>query len=226
MFRFGQKLQIFIFGLTVGLLIGCLIFIFKLDDYFAKFSFSDSKNKGTVIEEVVKPEPEQVISKENNKQTNKTAKAKTSNPQDSLASNSGSSINNTFLEEAEENINVLKEELIGVKNIVVKDFDNSKLYKNSSDSLISVMSGINEGKRNDFFMIEFWKTPLNSKGYKMSRNRLLIYGLPEKEDVSIVKMDDNYYFKNNATIYKINYSNEFKPMEKITEGPILEKFNL
>ncbi len=226
MFRFGQKLQIFIFGLTVGLLIGGLIFIFKLDDYFAKFSFSDSKNKGIVVEEVVGAETQQANSEENNKQVKKVNKAKAATTTDSSnASPATNDILSAAPTDSEENINVLKEELVGVKNIVVKDLDNSRPYKNSSDSLLSVMSGINEPKKNDFFMIEFWKTPLNSKGYKMSRNRVLIYGLPEKADVSMVKMDDNYYLKNNSAIYKLNYSTEFKPMERITEGPILDKFN-
>ncbi len=224
MFRFGQKVQIFIFGLTVGLLIGSLIFILKLDDYFTKFSFSNNKSNSYVVEETTLPAPEnktQAPQKQAKKSTKTRVQTVTDTPATSASLNAVD--NGGFT--GEENINVLKEELIGIKNVVVKDFDNSRQYKSSSDSLLSAMSGINEARKNDFFMIEFWKTPLNSKGYKMTRNRLLVYGLQETPDIALIKIDDNYYLKSNSAIYKLSYSAEFKPMERTTEVAVLDKFN-
>ncbi|MFL5753605.1 MAG: hypothetical protein ACJ76F_09375 [Bacteroidia bacterium] len=58
----------------------------------------------------------------------------------------------------------------------------------------------------------------------MSRNRVLVYGLTDKPDVALVKVSDNYYLKNNSMVYKLNYSTEFRPMERVTENTILEKF--
>jgi hypothetical protein len=226
MFRFGQKLQIFIFGLTVGLLIGFLFFIFKLDDYFAKISFSDNKTNTTIIEQVI---PENTTAKNDLKEAADLKKPtpKSKPVTDSAVKENGSTLafeNSSLQLENQETINVLKEELVGVKNIYLKDFDNNRLYKSSKDSLLSVVSGVTEPKKNDFFMVEFWKTPLNSKGYKMTRNRVLIYGLTDKSDVALVKVSDNYYLKNNSVVYKLNYSTEFKPMERVTENNILEKF--
>ena len=121
----------------------------------------------------------------------------------------------------EENISILKEELIAVKNIRVKcdaDVSSSK-----SDSVLSEISGI-QNRSGDFMMIEFWKTPLNSKGYKMSRNKLVLYGA-NVQDLDVVKLDNNFYLKNNNSAYRLEYSNEFKRMEAVTEREILARLN-
>lgn len=226
MLRFGQKLQIFIFGLTVGLLVGCLFFIFKLDDYFSKFSFSGNKNTTKIIEQVVSESDANKTPVKEDKVFKKPAPKNRPSGDSSIKENSGAlTFENSSLQlENPETINVLKEELVGVKNIYLKDFDSNRNYKSSSDSLLSTVSGISEPKKTDFFMVEFWKTPLNSKGYKMTRNRVLVYGLTDKPDIALVKVSDNYYLKNNSMVYKLNYSTEFKPMERVTENAILEKF--
>ncbi len=224
--RFSKKIQLFVFGLSVGLLVGCLFFIFKLDDFFSKASLFEKENKASVTEELVLNEN----NKTNSKNHSSISIERPSDPvaNDTNAKEIGASADKsyTFTQEDEENINVLKEELIGVKNINVKDIEGGSDYKSISDSVLTVMSGISANKKSDFFMVEFWKTPLNSKGYKMTRNRVLIYGLKENADLSMVKLDDEYYLKNNSEIYKLNYSTDFKPMEKVYESAVLQKLKL
>jgi Sec-independent protein translocase protein TatA len=73
MSKFRDKLQTFVFGLSVGLLIACLFFIFKLDDYFRKIDFSILNQKKNVSEEVVpaKTEKETGEAKKDEKPQNK-----------------------------------------------------------------------------------------------------------------------------------------------------------
>jgi hypothetical protein len=123
---------------------------------------------------------------------------------------------------SDEKISVLKEELVGVKNIKVRGAEPEK--KNKIDSLASVVSGIYESGFSEFLVVEFWKTPLNSKGYKMSRNKIVLYGLPE-QNVDVVKLNDSYYLKNNNLVYKLSYSNEFRKMERVNETSILDRMN-
>ena len=52
---FKEKLQIFVFGLSIGLLAGCLFFIFKLDSYVRKIDMSILTQKQNVSEQVVSP---------------------------------------------------------------------------------------------------------------------------------------------------------------------------
>lgn len=222
--RFSQKVQVFIFGISLGLLIGCLFFIFKLDDFFSKASLFEKENKAKVHEELVQTnESEKAVSEK--KKENKKNKTISSNSDSNLISSYSNTNNNEVTASDEENINVLKEELVGVKNLYLKDYDANSGFKSISDSALTAMSGITANKKNEFFMIEFWKTPLNSKGYKMTRNRVLIYGLKEKEDLTLIKLNENYYLKNNSEVFKLNYSPDFKPMDRVNETSILQKFN-
>lgn len=224
--RFSQKVQIFIFGISLGLLIGCLFFIFKLDDFFTKVSLFEKDTKAKVHEEIVKEDDKSTNEKNNslNKEKKKVKEITTNSDSNITSSYSNTNENNTVVSD-EESINVLKEELIAVKNLYLKDFDANSGYKSISDSTLTAMSGISSSKKNEFYMIEFWKTPLNSKGYKMTRNRILIYGIKEKEDLTLVKLNDNYYLKNNSEVFKLNYSADFKPMERVSENAILQKLN-
>lgn len=223
MSKFREKIQIFIFGLSVGLLAACLFFIFKLDDFFRKMDFSALSQKKNITEEVVTAKSE----KENN-ETKKEGKSETKKTEISSTKKTNESglafnnINDSTFQDSE-TYRVLKEELISVKNIYVKVLS-PKEKTSATDSLIASLAGVSTPDDKEFFMIEFWKTPLNSKGYKMTRNRLVIYGYAENADVSIIKLNENYYLRNNNLFYKLSYSSEFKSLERAPETDIAGKF--
>ncbi len=218
--RATQKLQIFILGLTIGLLAGGLFFILKLDDYFTQFSFSTSKNNASITEEKVENVKERLTTETGSVLSVKKTKMAPGQPDTSLEVKATLTASSAV---SAESITVLTDELISVKNITVKDLNPS--IKNSNDSLLAALSDIQEPSKTDFFMIEFWKTPLNSKGYKMSRHRLLLYGLQENADLSIIKHENNYYLRNNIAVYRLDYTADFRPLEKVADDIILEKFN-
>ncbi|MGZ3866987.1 MAG: hypothetical protein ACXVNR_11675 [Bacteroidia bacterium] len=173
--------------------------------------------KKNISEEVVKPKTEE--GKEEKQTTKKTEVPvkKTNTLSVSYSTNDSSYASG-------ENYRVLKEEMVSVKNVYVKILE-PKEKTGSSDSLIASLAGITNPDEKDFFMIEFWKTPLNSKGYKMTRNRILIYGYNDNVDVCIIKLNDNYYLRNNSQVYKLNYSSDFKPLERVDDAAVAGKFN-
>ena len=175
--------------------------------------------KQNVSEQVISPnkinDENKTEDKSNNKPNSKKENTESNKNQSLLSFNDGT--DSSYIKS--DNYQVLKEELIAVKNIYVKTI--TPIEKTSStDSLAASLAGVTTPAAEEFFMIEFWKTPLNSKGYKMTRSRLLIYGYPEKADLALIKRNDNYYLRNNNLVYKLNYSSEFKPMERTTETGI------
>jgi hypothetical protein len=230
MARFREKISPFVFGLSVGLLIGCAIFIFKLDDYIRNFRFAevnkpefeettDLRETGTEKKELKKKTASSAeVSVRDKKEAGRDSSSKIMRTQ---GSDSGA-VMSTSQFVADQNISVLKEELIAVKNIRVKsEIDNKS---NKKDSLAAAVAGVVEKASGDFMMIEFWKTPLNSKGYKMSRNKIMVYGLPEQE-IDVVKIDDAYYLRHADAVYRLSYTNEFRKMEKVSEPAVLARLN-
>ena len=222
---FKEKLQIFVFGLSVGLLVACLFFIFKLDSYVRKFDISLLTQKQNITEQLVNPDKTEDVMKAGKENvTNKLSSKKesTSNAKNQSLISFNDVTDSSYINS--DNYQVLKEELISVKNIYVKTI--TPVEKTSpSDSLAALLAGVTTPSAEEFFMIEFWKTPLNSKGYKMTRSRLLIYGFPEKNDLALIKKNENYYLRNNNMVYKLNYSSEFKPMERSSGNDVSGIFN-
>jgi hypothetical protein len=59
----------------------------------------------------------------------------------------------------------------------------------------------------------------------MTRNRVILYGLSDFSSITIYKVDDNYYLKNDDVVYKISSGTEFKPMELVNDSQLLAKIN-
>ena len=220
---FRDKITPFVFGLSIGLLAACLFFIFKLDTYIRKIDLSALTQKNRVTEQVVVPAApaEKPAQRKTEQRTRKDED--TATPNRSLSDRERESIMDSSYSSTE-NYRVLKEELQSVKNIYVRDLAPRERTK-TRDSLIASMAGVSLPDDKEFFLVEFWKTPLNSKGYRMTRGRLLIYGFTEGQDLELVKQNDKYYLRNNKIVYTLSFSAEFKPMERATESELSGKFN-
>lgn len=209
--RFKYKIPPFVFGVSIGLLAGIAFFIFKIDDYLKKFNKPNIDNIKIVEQIVPAPSPEK-------------KKASTSREKKlSININDSPNINYNEVDELlkEEDINVAQEELLSVKNIKVIDLDGIS----KKDTLTGQLAGVSSSDYPNMFFVEFWKTPLNSKGYRMTRNRVILYGLSDFSSITIYKVDDNFYLKNDDVVYKISSGTEFKPMELVHDTDLLAKIN-
>lgn len=210
--RFKRKIPSFVFGVSIGLLIGVAFFIFKIDDYLKRLNKPKIDNI-KITEQVISSDKKQDEKDQGNSKTKKT-----------INTNASPNINykevDAMLNE-DENITVAQEELLSVKNIKVIDLDATV----KKDTLTGQLAGISNTEFPNMFFVEFWKTPLNSKGYRMTRNRVILYGLSDFSSVTIYKVDDNYYLKNDDLVYKISSGTEFKPMEVVNDSQLLAKIN-
>ncbi|MES2131825.1 MAG: hypothetical protein V4506_05700 [Bacteroidota bacterium] len=211
--KFKYKIPPFVFGVSIGLLVGVAFFMFKIDDYIKKINRPTIDNIKIV---------EHTVSEDSH--TNKEAKAKTEYEHKATINTKNSpNINYSEVDALlkEEAIHVAQEELLSVKNIKVINLD----VKSKKDTLTGQLAGVTSADYPNMFFVEFWKTPLNSKGYRMTRNRVILYGLSDFSSITIYKVDDNYYLKNDDVVYKISSGTEFKPMELVNDTELLAKIN-
>ena len=211
--RFKYKIPPFVFGVSIGLLAGIAFFIFKMDDYLKRFNKPDIDNI-KIVEQTISNSSENKDSKESNSKSEKKSIINTKN---------SPNINYNEVDALlrDDDIKVAQEELLSVKNIKVINLDtDSKL-----DTLTGQLAGVTSSDYPNLFFVEFWKTPLNSKGYRMTRNRVILYGLSDFSSITIYKVDDNFYLKNDDVVYKISSGTEFKPMELVHDSDLLAKIN-
>ncbi len=71
------------------------------------------------------------------------------------------------------------------------------------------------------YQLEFWKSPVNFKGYKMSKAKIVLFGIDDPESVKIYSVDNILYISNSQNIYKIESTDEFLSLNKIRDNTIL-----
>jgi len=133
------------------------------------------------------------------------------------------------LQNKDSNIVVMTNQLVSVKSVAISTLDslsNSGRVNRKSDSVIAAMSNVSEEQDPHYYRIEFWQSPLNFKGYKMSKGKIILYGINSNTDTRLVKWDDGYYLMTNQVVYKVEYTDDYKPFEKVMDKTVLKKITL
>lgn len=209
--RFTRKIPTFVFGLSIGLLVGVGFFVFKINDIFNKMKDS-AKSQITVVEQPIKNADKEEDEKSKNKERFKINLGKTSRV-------NYSEVDSLIKDNSE--FNIATDELLSVKNIKIIKINPSVA---SGDSLAAEVAGVNENT-SDLYFVEFWKTPLNSKGYRFSKNKVLLYGFVDYTNVSLYELDNSYYIKCSDQVYKLFYGADFKSLERVVDSSLLAKIN-
>jgi len=201
--RFKRKIPTFVFGVTVGILLGGAFFLFKINELFNKLK-ENTKSEITVIEQSVSDQEKKEVKR---KQDREKFKIKTGSVSKINYKEVDSLIANT------PDINVAREEMLSVKSLkAIHVSDNSA----DADSL---------SQQSDLFFIEFWKTPLNSKGYKFTKNRILLYGFVDYSSIQLYKLNENYFIRSNDQVYKLEQAAGFSPLERVIDNELLVRLN-
>ena len=240
----SNKPLLFILGLVLGLLAGAGFFIFKMDDILKKVNLFNTKKDTIIIQQHVTSEEKtnktdikkyigkSVSEKDTLKNVMSSAEMLASKysrevsvkhvmaEADSLLKDSSSMSPN---QNNIESFVVRKDELLDAKNFQVVNLQN-EAENNASDSLLEKMSGIKNQKNIlASFKVEFWQSPINYKGYKMSKNKIVLFGVNPDENLKLFHLEDIIFMKYNQSVYKLYFTDDFKQFEKATDAPMLSK---
>ncbi len=65
--------------------------------------------------------------------------------------------------------------------------------------------------------VEYWESPLNYQGYKLSKSKLIIYGIWPLMPSQIYKNESVYYLKVNNLFYELQETVDFRKMINISK---------
>ncbi len=119
--------------------------------------------------------------------------------------------------EEDETIKILKEQKIGSKNIEIIYLKTEKLSK--KDSLLNQIIEV-EPVNNKSIIIEFWESPIDFKGYKMSKSKIIVYGLEPQLNYDIYYKNGHYYLNLEQIYYELEETVSFKPFKMINEKDV------
>lgn len=238
----SNKSLLFLLGLVLGLLAGAGFFIFKMDEILKKINVFNSSRDTIVIQQ--QPVTEEKKSKTSNSNTISGAKKyigkdtskssmtsaellakKYSNeiPIRRVIAEADSLLKDSIVSFENHNTEpfiVRKDELLSTQTIMVANLQPA----DNADTVLEKMSGIkNQKGAITSFKVEFWQSPINYRGYKMSKNKIVLFGIDPNDEIKILHLEEEIFMKKNQTFYKLSFTDEFRQFEKVTDITITSK---
>lgn len=246
-----EKLALFGIGLATGIILGILLMQYQLIKAFSETSpgekieflfnrvYAFFSHKGDI--------PQRTILQENKdfqyRRTKKTAYAfggvldttgmtdkasldelfaQLDNGEISDSLFSDSAINEMKKMNVDENIIVRTDRMLTTKNLAIEGFD-SKTQK-QNEKLDSLLVEDNT-KHNATMRVEYWESPVNYKGYKLSQNKLVLFGIVPLEPLSLKVVGRAIYLKYQSNYYALEVSDEFRPFRMVVNDQIIKLLN-
>lgn len=123
---------------------------------------------------------------------------------------------------------VMTNQLVSVLAVHLHNDDSNTLSQKNreTDSALASMSDVDNPPKPSNYRVEFWKSPLNYKGYKMSSDKIVLYGIDPNTPVSLTIEKGAYYLLVNKGAYKLDFTDDYRPYEKVTDKTILKKLGI
>ncbi len=213
---FRDRFTIFLLGFLFGIVLGGGFFVLKLDEYVKELALYKSITEPAKEQETPPAEePDRDKKKPIKKQVTERV---VQNDSTTVLSDSGATSGYTMSYGANDEIVIRKDEMIATQLITVVNLDPF----NATDSLLQKEAGVKlDAERN--VTVEFWRSPLNYKGYKMSRSRLVLFGIPQADLQSVTRLNGVTYMRTVSGIYKLEPTAEFRQPERVTDESVLSK---
>ncbi len=220
-----RQIRLFIFGILIGSLVG--VSIFWWISYYSHSEWFFTKKINNWIENLFSSSAELDKQKalpyptENIANQKKNIVEEDSNSIDEYSDeffyeNSeplvfSDTISDTSYENNQDNsteqTNVRKDELL-----LVKDF----LFNNDKDLLLDSLMGVtSKGQESVSVSVEFWKSPINFRGYKRSPKKIIIYGAKNHDKAEFKMSEGKLIMIDNNSKYVLRYTNVFLKLEPL-----------
>ncbi len=128
---------------------------------------------------------------------------------------------------SEEDIIVKQDKLLISANLLVEDKTQDKDVKKDESLANEAAKKLNpaadlpeEEKVSPNYLVEFWVSPINYRGYKMSKNKLILFGIEEPDAVKLYRVNEALYMSYLKEYYRLNDSFDFVSYQKLKDSEI------
>lgn len=117
---------------------------------------------------------------------------------------------------------IAQDRLLYSKILTIQKSDENE--SQNARKLDSLIGNTNPATQEDIYVIEFWESPLNSNGYRMGKNKIVLYGIHSFDMVSLAKHDEKIYLRYFNELYPLEFTTSFKPLIPVNEPYFLRDF--
>ncbi len=115
------------------------------------------------------------------------------------------------INQSSDNIVIAKDELLFTRIIKIGGSTTTNFKK---DALLDSLLINDKTKKlpSNFVKVEFWRSPINYKGYKFNNNKLILFGIYMYEDATLELRNNKTYLNYANTFYLIEKTDDFQPL--------------
>lgn len=209
----NSKYLYLVIGIIIGIAIGSAV-VWWMQNYDFKiwFTFSGKDDKSKEIVEN-KSDNDIVSDLKKDKSTIKYDKNKKNsgyNSQADTISDNYANDSNTVISEGNNDIVIAKDEYLATRLIEVKGFNRNNSKDTKLDSIL-----INDKTKANYTNIiktEFWRSPINYKGYKFINNNLILFGIYDFDEVILEFSANKLYMNYKNNYFYIEKTSNFQPL--------------
>ena len=106
---------------------------------------------------------------------------------------------------------VRQDERFDVRALLIQDFSDSIPQVTRIDSLLAEAADIHADPVVTALNTEFWRSPLNYRGYRMGKNQLLLYGVYQPDSVQLWRFEERLLLVTPGAVYRLDPTDDFQP---------------
>lgn len=114
---------------------------------------------------------------------------------------------------------LVQDKLLYSKTIIL-DKNGETESRRKIDSLIGNIYAEESAKT---YYLEFWESPLNSMGYKMGKNKIMLYGVYLFDLADLTYQNNQLYLQYLNHLYPLEISTVFQPLHPQNNGMVVEQ---
>jgi len=126
----------------------------------------------------------------------------------------------SFYEDNSE-IVVMRDRLLFTKEIQVLAAKSNDDNKSNLDSLL--IGGRQPKVKTDKYIIEFWESPLNYRGYKRNKNKIVLYGVKQYDIMSLKMFNNTLYMKYFEDYFLLENTPHFQNLIPLKDAKLINQ---
>ena len=87
------------------------------------------------------------------------------------------------------------------------------------------MLKIGHKKNKNILHVDFWNSPINYKGYKTGKNKIVIFGVDQYDMISFKILNNMLYMRYISDFYQIERSGDYKSLTPVNNPQLLSQLN-
>lgn len=116
-------------------------------------------------------------------------------------------------------VNINRDQLVESLKVKINYIKPEKV--SAEDSLLNKINNVKIGNRPSSIEVEIWQSPIHYKGYKLGKNKLVVFGIDATSDILLFDLNDYVLLQSGSTYYRLEKTADFKNLKKFNDQAVI-----